>query len=146
MKANRQLIKYTGLIALGVLALTAVMFIIYAALGRFSASVLAGGLYTGVVAVANYFVMGLTLMRVTDRVGERARSDEEIERLSAQMSARVKGVTTLRQLGMLVLVVIGLAVFRFEPLPTILPIAFPGLTALALQFIERASSKGSESH
>ena len=145
MKPQRAVLRETGRIGAGVLAMTAVMFAVFAALGRFDVRVLCGGLFTSVLAVANFFIMGMTVQSITDKVGEQARSDEEIEQLTIQMKARMQTSYHLRTIGMFALVILGIAVFKFNGLATILPLAFPRLVILILQLTGRAStSEGSD--
>lgn len=147
MKPQKAVLHETARIALGVFALVAVMFIVYAAIGRFNIMVLCGGLYTGILAVANFFIMGLTVQSITDKVGEQTRSDQEIEALTAQMKARMQTSYTLRTIAMFALVIVGIAVLKFDGLATILPLAFPRLVIFLLQLTGKATtSEGSDKH
>lgn len=141
MKPQKTLLRETGRVALGVAALTAIMLLIYAALGRFSARALGGGLYTAALAVANFFAMGLTIQSITDKVGEKVRTDEEIESLTRQMDARMSATRRARQLALIALVIVGITVFRFDALATILPIMFPGIAITLTQFLKKRTSR-----
>ncbi len=137
MRPQKTLLRETGRVALGVAALTAVMLLAYAALGRFGARALCGGVYTAVLAVGNFFAMGLTVQSITDEVGEKVRTDEEIERLSTQMNAKMSATRRVRQLALIGLVIVGITVFHFDPLATILPIMFPGIAISLYQFLKK---------
>ena len=145
MKPQKAVLRETGRIGAGVLVMTALMFAAFAALGHFDILVLWGGLFTSVLAVANFFIMGMTVQSITDKVGEQARSDAEIEQLTIQMKARMQTSYHLRTVALFALVVLGIAVFKFNGLATILPLAFPRLVILVLQLTGKAStSEGSD--
>ena len=141
MKPQKTLLRETGRVALGVALLTVIMLLIYAALNRFEAKVLWGGVYTAALAVANFFAMGLTIQSITDKVGEKARSEDEIQRLTTQMDARMSATRRVRQLLLIALVIVGITVFKFEPLATILPIMFPGIAVILYQFFRKLTSR-----
>ena len=140
MKPQKTLLRETGRVALGVAALTGVMLLVYAALGQFSTKALCGGLYTAALAVANFFAMGLTIQSITDKVGEKVRTEEEIGKLSTQMEARMSATRRGRQLALIALVIVGITVFKFDPLATILPIMVPGIAISLYQFISRKTT------
>lgn len=145
MKPQRAVLRETGRIAAGVAALVAVMLGVYAVVGQFNARVLLGGVYSGVLAVANFFFMGLTIQSITDEAGERQRTDQEIEALTTRMKARMQTSSTIRKFALLALLVLGITVFKFDALATLLPILFPRLVILFLQITGKTTSKGSES-
>ena len=139
MKPEAALLRQTRRIALGVLALAAVMVAVYAVIGLFSPSVLLGALYTSALAILNFFIMGLTVQKITDTVGERQRTDEEIQTLSQQMKAKMQASYTLRMVVMFGLIAVGIAAFHFEPLATILPVVFPRIVIAVLRATGKAS-------
>ncbi|MGX8706745.1 MAG: ATP synthase subunit I, partial [bacterium] len=73
MKPDRAVLRETARVAVGVFALVGVMLVVYAIIGRLSAKVALGGVYTGLLTVLNFFVMGLTVQGVTDRAAEKER-------------------------------------------------------------------------
>ena len=144
MRPQRALLAQTGRVAAGVAVLVALMVAVYAVIGRFSPPVLFGGAYTGLLTVVNFFVMGLTVQRITDKVGERQRSEEEIEVLSTQMKAKMHSSYTLRMVALMGLVAVGITVMHFDALATILPLFFPRIVIGALQLIDQRAAKGSD--
>lgn len=144
MKPQKAVLRETGRIAAGVAILVAAMLGVYAVIGLFSAKALLGGVYSGVLAVANFFFMGLTIQSITDEAGERQRSDEEIEELTTRMKARMQTSSTVRKFALVALLVLGIAVFKFDALATLLPALFPRLVILFLQITGKTTSKGSE--
>lgn len=146
-KPDRAVLTQTAHVALGVAAMVAVMLVVYAVLGRFSLSVLGGGLYAGALGVANFFIMGLMVQSITDRAAERQRTEEEITALSLEMKNRMKLSYNLRMIALFALLVLGIAVFHFDALATILAALFPSVVIRILQILEArkgAPTEGSE--
>lgn len=146
-KPDRTVLVQTGRLALGMAAMAAVMLIVYAILGKLSRAVVLGALYSCALGVANFFVMGMMVQGITDRVAEKQRSEEEIADLSLQMSNRMKLSYNLRMIALFALLVLGITVFKFDPLATILPALFPSIVIRLLQIAEArrpSQSKGSE--
>lgn len=147
MRPDRAVRRETLRVAVGVFALVAVMLAVYAVLGKLTAKVALGGIYTGLLTVLNFFIMGLTVQGVTDRAAEKERSEQELADLTIEMKNRMKLSYNMRMIGLLALLVVGLAVFKFDPLATILPVLFPTLVVRALQIMEArrpSVSEGSE--
>ena len=147
MKPDRAVRRETLRMAAGVFALIAVMLLVYAVLGRLSAKAVLGGIYTGALTVINFFIMGLTVQGVTDRAAEKERSEQELEELTLAMKNRMKLSYNLRMIALFALMVVGLAVFKFDPLATILPVLFPTIVIRVLQIMEAKKpsvSEGSE--
>ena len=146
-KPDSTVLKQTARVALGVAALVALMLIVYAIIGRLTPSVALGAVYAGALGVLNFFVMGLMVQSITDRVAERKRTEEEIVELSTQMRNRMKLSYNIRMFALFGLLALGIAVFKFDAIATILAILFPTVVIRVMQIMEarRASgSKGSE--
>ena len=147
MKPDFAVRHETARVAAGVFLLVAVMLAVYALIGRFSLPVLFGGLYTGCLTVLNFFVMGLTVQSVTERAAEKERTEQELADLTIEMKNRMKVSYNLRMIALFALLVLGIAVFKFDPLSTILPIVFPTVVIRVLQIMEArrpSVSEGSE--
>ena len=147
MKPDSAVVRQTARVAVGVFALVAVMLAVYAVTGRLTASAALGGIYTGALTVANFFLMGLTVQGVTNRAAERERSEQELAELTLEMKNRMKLSYNLRMIALFGLLVAGIAVFKFDPLATILPVVFPTLVIRVLQIMEARQpsvSEGSE--
>lgn len=147
MKPDRAVRRETARVAAGVFALVAVMFAVYAVIGRFSTKVLLGGLYTGALTVINFFLMGLTVQGVADRAAEKERSEQELAELTIEMKNRMRLSYNLRMIALFALLVAGIAAFKFDPLATIIPVVFPTLVIRVLQIMEARKpsvSEGSE--
>ena len=146
MKPDREVLRETGRLAVGVLIMALVMLGVYAVLGRLSAAVALGGLYTSLLTVVNFFLMGLTVQGITGRAAEKQRDEQEMAAISKEMENRMKFSRSMRMVGLFGLIVLGITVFKFEALPTILPIVFPTVVIRVMQIIDMKSSgsKGSE--
>ena len=147
MKPDRTVIRQTARVAAGVFALVALMLAVYAVLGRLNARVALGGIYTGALTVLNFFIMGLTVQGVTNRAAEKERNEQELADLTIEMKNRMKLSYNVRMIALFALLVVGLSVFKFDPLATILPVVFPTVVIRILQIMEArrpSVSEGSE--
>ena len=144
MKPDSAVRRETARVAAGVFALVAVMLAIYAVIGRFSVPVLLGSIYTGLLTVINFFIMGLTVQGVTNRAAEKQRTEQELADLTIEMKNRMKLSYNLRMIALFALLVLGIAVFKFDPLATILPVVFPTIVIRALQIMEARRPSVSE--
>ena len=147
MKPDSAVRRETARVAAGVFALVAAMLLIYAIIGKFSPPVLLGGVYTGLLTVANFFIMGMTVQGIANRAAEKERSEQEIADLTIEMKNRMKLSYNMRMIALFALLVLGIAVFKFDPLATILPVVFPTIVVRVLQIMQARRpdlSKGSE--
>ena len=67
MESRKIALHETGIVALGVAICVALMFGIYALIGKFSVSVLLGGLVGGLVSVGNFFAIAIVATLAADR-------------------------------------------------------------------------------
>ena len=147
MKPDSAVRRETARVAAGVFGMVAAMLIVYAILGQFSLPVLLGGCYTGLLTVVNFFIMGMTVQGVTDRAAEKERTEQELADLTIEMKNRMKLSYNVRMIALFALLVLGIAVFKFDPLATILPVVFPIIVIRVLQITEAKRpdvSKGSD--
>ncbi|MBR0367821.1 MAG: hypothetical protein IJH86_05440 [Clostridia bacterium] len=144
MKPDSAVRRETARVAAGVFALVAAMLAVYAVIGKFSVSALLGGVYTGLLTVVNFFVMGMTVQGITDRAAEKARTEQEIAELTLEMKNRMKLSYNLRMIALFALMVVGISVFKFDPIATILPILFPTIVIRVLQIMEARRPSVSE--
>ncbi len=146
-KPDKAVLTQTARVAAGVAALVALMLIVYAIIGRLKWPVVVGGVYAGALGIANFFVMGLMVQSITERMAEKERSEQEIADMSLQMQNRMKASYNLRMIALFGLLVLGIAVFHFDPLATIIPSVFPSIVIRILQIAEAKKApapKGSE--
>ena len=105
-KPDKTLRGHTAHLALGVFALVAVMLIVYTVIGRLRLPVALGAVYAGALGVANFFVMGLMVQGVADRMAEKQRTEQEIADLSLQMQNRMRASYNLRMIALFALLVL----------------------------------------
>lgn len=144
MKPDNAVRRETVRVAIGVFLMVALMLGVFIILGRFSLPVLLGGLYTGLLTVANFFIMGMTVQGVTDRAAERERDEQELAQFSMEMQNRMKLSYNMRMIALFALLVVGIAIFKFDPLATILPVVFPTVVIRVLQIMEARKPSVSE--
>lgn len=143
LKPQKFVLKETGHIAAGVFSMVAIMLIIYGIIGKFSIAALLGGIYTGLLAVANFFIMGLTVQSIAERASEENRTEEQLQEMTKHMKAKMQLSYNGRMIAMFALVVVGIAVLDFDPLATLLPLVFPRITIAIMGFLSNAKKKGS---
>ena len=143
-KPDKAVLDQTARVALGVAALVAVMLIVYALIGRLKLPVVFGALYAGALGVVNFFVMGMMVQDVADRMAERQRSEQEIAEMSLQMQNRMRLSYNVRMIALFALLVLGIAVFRFDPLASILAALFPSVVIRILQIVEARKASAAE--
>lgn len=113
--------RETGHIALGVLAFSVVMELVFVLLRRWDMGVLWGNLLGGGFAVLNFFLLGLTVQKIA---GEQ---DEKRAKLKLQ------GSYSLRMLLTLGVIILAVKVPVFTWPAAVIPLLFPRLTILAMQ-------------
>ncbi len=147
MKPDRTVLQQTARLAVGTAILAALMLAVYAVLGRFNLRVLGGALFTSALGIANFFLMGLTVQGIAERAAEKQRDETEMAHFTTQMENRMRLSKNLRMIALFALIVVGMKLFGFDPLASILPIAFPTVVIRVLQIIDIKKSsaiKGSE--
>lgn len=147
MKPDRTVLQQTARLAVGTAILAALMLAVYAVLGRFNLRVLGGALFTSALGIANFFLMGLTVQGIAERAAEKQRDETEMAHFTMQMENRMRLSKNLRMIALFALIVVGMKLFGFDPLASILPIAFPTVVIRVLQIIDIKKSsaiKGSE--
>ena len=146
-KPDNAVLTQTARVALGVAILVAVMLAIYAIIGKLKPPVVFGALYSGALGILNFYVMGMMLQGIADRMAERQRTEQEIADLSLQMQNRMRISYNMRMTAMFALLVLGITVFRFDPLATILAALFSPVVIRILQIVEAKrtpEAKGSD--
>ena len=146
-KPDNAVLTQTARVALGVAAMVAVMLIVYAVIGKLTAPVVFGALYSGALGVANFFVMGMMVQSMADRMAERQLSEQEIADMSLQMQNRMRISYNMRMIALFALLVLGIAVFHFDALASILAALFPSVVIRVLQILEARKApetKGSD--
>ena len=123
MQVQQATRRETGHIALGVLAFSAVMELVFLLIGRWEVGVLWGNLLGGSFAIGNFFLLGLTVQTIANE------SDEKRAKLKLQ------GSYSLRMLLTLGVIVLAVKVPLFTWPAAVIPLLFPRLTILAMQMM-----------
>ncbi len=148
MKVQESVKKTTLNVALGTLILTALMLVVFLLCHALDASVLLGALLGFTAAVANFFLMGVAVQKVTESIHGAPRGtapqlepadaqDEEMQvdpPLTEEQQQEVKAAKKRMQrsyMGRLCMQLAVLAIAAFAPcfslLATAIPLLFPGL-------------------
>lgn len=121
MKIAPAVKKETEHIALGTAVGVAVMLVVFAVLGYFSAGVAVSGILGGALAVGNFFLLGLTVQKVADGQPE--------DRACKWMQFSYN----MRMLLMVVWLIVALAVPFFNWVAALVPLLMPRLTIGVMQ-------------
>ncbi len=139
MKAQDAVSREVKRVALGTLALAAVMLIVFVAVGRMEARVLLGALYGCALAVGNFALLALTVRKIADDAGA---VDDDATKLAKM---RIQKSYSTRMLAGAVLLVVGVAVLKLNWLACCLPLVFPRIVILLKGLLDRAHRvKGSD--
>lgn len=138
MKPQQEVVRQTRNIAIGTFILVGLMIAVYAIVGRLEWTVLWGGLYAGILAVANFFALGMT---VQSAVGGIQSEDETVVN---RARAKVRLSYSLRMLGVFALAVVAIAVLKLDPLASLLPLLFPRIAIALMHIGSYFSAKGSD--
>lgn len=116
--------KETRYIAVTTLLLEAAMQAVFLTVGKWSLSVLFGGLYGWAVALGNFFLMALTVQKA---VGQDAKSAQSTMKLSQG----------LRLIGMFLLALVAYLIPSLHTLAAILPYLFPRIAIFLSPFLRK---------
>ncbi len=138
MQVQQATRRETGHIALGVLAFSAVMHLVFLVIGRWELGVLWGNLLGGGFAVGNFFLLGLTVQSIANDTDEK------------RAKLKLQGSYTGRMLLMLLVVVLAVKLPFIVWPAAVIPLFFPRLTILAMQLMgmykpeKKPSGKGDD--
>ena len=124
--------KETGHIALGVVLGDIVMLVVFALLKRLDYTVLLGALLGSVAAVGNFLLLGLG--------AQRAMEDPD------RAKALVQRSYMLRMLGLVAVLVLGVAAPCFHVIAVIVPSLMPSVTIYVMRLLglDKPKEKGGE--
>lgn len=132
MKIQPAVWKETGHIALGVALGDVVMLVVFAVLRRMDYTVLLGTLLGSVAAIGNFLLMGVS--------AQRAMEDPD------RAKAMVQRSYTLRMLGLVAVMVLGVAAPCFHIIAVIVPILMPSIIIVVMRLLglDKPKEKGGE--
>ncbi len=132
MKLQPAVKKETAHIAVGTAAGVAVMLAVFALIGRADWGVVVSGLLGGVLAVANFLLLGVTVQRVANQ------SDEGRGRKMMQFSYN------MRMLLLVLWLILAVAVPFFNWVAAMIPLLLPRLTIAVMQLTGHYKKDGPE--
>ncbi len=122
-------------ITVGTVVLGAVMNIVFLLIGKWDMPVLYGSLMGCAWAIINFLLLGISVQFAT------AESSESRSKLKLQLSY------SLRMIGTIIIVVLGVKLSCFSWISTVIPLLFPRLTIAVMQLLgmyKPDKSKGGE--
>lgn len=132
VKVDAAVRKETIRIAIGTVALCALMQLVFLVLNRWDVNVLYGTILGCVASVANFFFMGMTIQKAVLLEKEAA-------------AVKIRASLTLRMLMMVAVAIIGGVIPVFNLLAVIIPFLFPRIIIVFCQIIDkRANTSSSE--
>lgn len=151
MKVQPAVAAETKKMALGVGVMTALMVAVFLILGKFDYTVLLGAVLGAGAAVGNFFLMALTVQKVTDdmpvlpprEAPEEDENDEETEEKEQPLSdeARQAGKKmqlsyTLRMFLIAGIAALAITVPVFNPWAALIPLLFPRIVIAIRSLLE----------
>lgn len=129
-QSRKEVLKQTGIIAIGQLVGTGIMFGVYALLQKFDISVLLGGIVGNILAIGNFFVMAV----IATLAAERAEKQD--------VAGGQKLMKASYPLRFLVLAgILALCAWKgkqwFDLLALVIPLAFVHITAMLVGFFKK---------
>ena len=139
MKVQPVVKTETQKMALGVGILTVLMIAVFLIARQFDITVLLGALLGSGAAIGNFFLMALTVQKITDDMphlppkeekeeedGEESQGREEpLSEEAMQGGKRMRLSYTLRMLVMIGVAALGVWLPQFHPVSTLIPMLFP---------------------
>ena len=125
MQSNNTSFRETVPVAIGQVLCTAAMILVFALVGKYSLSVLLGGLLGAAVATANFFIMSFVANLAADKAASQdVAGGQKLIHLSYLG----------RMIGMFLVLILCAKSGYFHPLALVLPLAFtrPTLTIAEL--------------
>ena len=128
MDERKELLRQTGVVALGEALGVAAMIGIFALLGKFDISVLWGGIVGGLVAIGNFFVMALGVYIAADKAKNQDVKGGQ---------AAIKGSYTLRLIVMAVVLIAFAKSGICNVIALVIPLIFVRFTLTLWAFFSR---------
>ena len=124
MKIDKTVIKETRFITIFVVIFSALMQAVFLCAGRWNYTVLLGNIWGDLVAVGNFFVMGLFVQKAVMQNKDDARQV-------------VKASQSLRFIGIFILTVGGVLIPFLNSVAVIIPLIFPRIAIMLRPFIKK---------
>ena len=128
MDVRKELLRQTGVVALGEALGVAAMIGVFVLLGKFDISVLWGGIVGGLVAIANFFVMAIGVNIAADKAQNQDVKGGQ---------AAIKGSYLLRMILMVVVLVAFAKSGICNVIALVVPLVFVRFTLTLWEFFRR---------
>lgn len=128
MDVRKELLRQTGVVALGEALGVAVMMGIFALLGKFDMGVLWGGIVGGLVAIGNFFAMAIGVNIAADKAQNQDVKGGQ---------ATIKGSYMLRLIGMAVILFAFAKSGICNVIALVVPLVFVRFTLTVWEFFRR---------
>lgn len=149
MKVQPAVKAETRKIAIGVCLLTVLMAAVFLILHQFDYTVLLGAILGSAAAIGNFFLMALTVQKVTEEMPALPKEEaaeiggeEEAEKKEAPLSPearqagrKMQASYLLRMLMLLGIAAAGVAIPAFHPWATLIPMLFPRIVIALMSFL-----------
>ncbi|MBE6787948.1 MAG: hypothetical protein E7537_06345 [Ruminococcaceae bacterium] len=126
MKIDKTVIKETKYIASFVIIFSVLMQAVFLIISKWDYTVLLGNLWGIIIAVGNFFVMGLFVQKAVTQDAKDAKQT-------------VRASQSLRMVAIFVLAAVGLIIFKQTPtrVAIVLPLVFPRIAIMLRPIIYR---------
>lgn len=124
MKVDKTVLKETKYIAYFTIILSVFMQAIFLIAGKWDYTVLLGNIWGIIVAVGNFFSMGLSVQKAVTQ-------DEKDARQTVKLSH------SLRFLAIFILIAAGVLIPFFNSVATVIPIIFPRISIMFRPLIDK---------
>ncbi len=126
MKVDKTVIKETKYITAFVVIFSVLMQAVFLILGEWSYEVLLGNIYGALIAVGNFFLMGLFIQKAVTQDEKDARQT-------------VKASQSLRFAAIFLFAVIGILIFKQTParVALLIPLVFPRVAIMLRPLIKK---------
>lgn len=139
MKVDKVVKRETIKIGIGILVFSSIVQVVFLILGKYSLAVLLGSVYGGVIALLNFFFMGLAVQ------GATAMEDPNEAKRKMQSSYSMRQLGLLFTIGAGVYISVHYGIFHW--LPILLAVFYPRLTITIQRiFIKEEHTEGGDTN
>ncbi len=124
MKVDKTVLKETKFIAAFVVIFSALMQAVFLCTGSWNYTVLLGNIWGDLVAIGNFFVMGLFVQKAVTQNKDEARQT-------------VRASQSIRFVGIFALTVIGVLIPFLNSVAVIIPLIFPRIAIMFRPLIDK---------
>lgn len=128
-KIDSTVLRETRYIAVWVFLLSIVMQAVFLIVGKWDYTVLLGNLFSGIMAVANFLLMGITVQKAVEKDEKDAK-------------AMMKASQGMRTLMLFIVVVLGITLPCFNSIAAVIPMFFPRIAIAIVPLRDRKKKSG----